>query len=325
MPSTVTHAYFSMDVYDRLPLSRKMFLKNEIDNIKIYSQSVDPLYFYVTFNIKKSNKVRHFADYFHSHNTNDFFINLINYIKYNYYKDDPSVIAYLYGMIMHYVLDSNMHPYICYKTGEFNKHDKKTYIYNNKHHIFETAFDQHLIALREKTIPKNYHHYKLLKFNGNPSKSLLEVINFTFKETFNISNFTNEYFISVKKMKFFFKILRFDKYGIKNKLYCFVDKISPSGFFKFSFLSYSSNNWNSNFLNLKHKVWMNPACKKNKSKNSFNDLYIYSIKECLETIKNVEKYLYQNEEIDLSKVFKNRSYKTGLDLDLPQKMKYFEK
>ena len=33
MPSTVTHSYFIMDVYDKLPIKRKIFLKNEEKNL----------------------------------------------------------------------------------------------------------------------------------------------------------------------------------------------------------------------------------------------------------------------------------------------------
>ncbi|MDD6878769.1 MAG: zinc dependent phospholipase C family protein [bacterium] len=324
MPSTVTHSYFSMDVYEKLPLNRKIFLKDQKQNLKIFSQSMDPLNFYITLNFKKSKKVRSFANYFHSHKTNEFFINTINYIKYNYYKDNPQILAFLYGTIMHYVLDSTMHPYICYKTGHFEKKDKNTYKYNNKHHFFETAIDQYMIMLREKTKPRYYKHYREIILSEKMCCELSEVIDFTFKETFNIKNFSNEYNLSIKRMKLAFKVLRYDKYGLKSKFYNIIDTITPKSTFKLGFLSYGNIFFNKDFLNLNNKSWYNPTSKKIKSNKSFNTLYIEALNNCLSIIKQVDSYIYDNKDVDLNSIFKNKSYSTGIELKRPQKMKYFE-
>ena len=66
MPSTVTHSYFIMDVYDKLPINRKIFLKNEKEKLKVFAQSLDPLNFYTSFNLKKGKSVRNFAYHFHT-------------------------------------------------------------------------------------------------------------------------------------------------------------------------------------------------------------------------------------------------------------------
>ena len=47
-------------------------------------------------------------------------------------------MAYLYGMLSHYVLDSTVHPFIIYKTGNFNKKNKETYKYNHLHNEMES-------------------------------------------------------------------------------------------------------------------------------------------------------------------------------------------
>src|SRR5574344_569280 len=131
MPSTITHAYFIIDVYEKLDIDTRILLKDQKDKLKIFAQSMDPLNFYTSFKKGKGKKVRAFANTFHTKKTQDYLINLINYIKYNYYSNNPEVIAFLYGMISHYVLDTTTHPYIYYKTGEFNPQDKSTYKYNS--------------------------------------------------------------------------------------------------------------------------------------------------------------------------------------------------
>ena len=35
MPSTATHAYFIMDIYDKLPIERKIFLKDDKELLKV--------------------------------------------------------------------------------------------------------------------------------------------------------------------------------------------------------------------------------------------------------------------------------------------------
>ncbi|MDO5564981.1 MAG: zinc dependent phospholipase C family protein, partial [Eubacteriales bacterium] len=118
MASTVTHAYFIIDVYNKLDINTKILLKDQKEKLKLFAQSMDTLNFYTSANIKKAKQVRAFAEIFHTKKTNEFIITLINYIKLNYYSNNSEVIAFLYGFISHYILDSTIHPYIYYKTGE---------------------------------------------------------------------------------------------------------------------------------------------------------------------------------------------------------------
>ena len=313
-----------MDIYDKLPINRKIFLKDQKDYLKTFAQSMDPLYFYINYNLKRSKKIRCFAHTFHTEKTDEFIINLINYIKYNYYQNDPQVMSFLYGIISHYVLDSTLHPFICYKTGVFNKNDEKTYIYNGKHHILETSIDRYLIKIKEKTSPCKYKHYKQI-FNGvNYSKNLKEVIDFAFSETYGIDNFSKILIRSTKNMKHAFKILRYDKYGFKISLYKLIDKITPKKCLNTTFLSYKLKTIDNNYLNQNKNEWVYPTNKRKKSNLSFIELYIYALSDALNTIKNVDFYIYNNKKTNLNKLIKNKSYTTGVDLKNNQEMKYFE-
>ena len=324
MPSTVTHSYFIMDIYDKLPLDKKIFLKDQKNNMKAFAQSTDSLNFYISCNLKKSKKIRKFASFFHTHKTGEFLITLTNYIKYNYYKDNPEVMAFLYSMISHYILDSELHPFIYYKTGNFNRKDKTTYKYNSKHHFMETYIDKYLISIREKITPYKYKHYKEI-FNYNEfTKELSDVINFSFKETFNTTNFAKEYNLSLKRMKLAFKILRYDPHGFKSKLYNAIDLISPKKTPKISFLSYYYKCKNNNYLNTDHKKWTYPVNKSKKYTLSFTDLYINALSDAIKVIEEVNEYIYNNKKINLEKLFKDNSYTTGISTKKDQTMIYFE-
>ena len=83
MPATVTHAYFGMDVYNNLPIGLKELLMDEKKSIRMFAQGMDPFFFYHKISLKNGKKQQDFALYFHTNKTREFFINLVNYIRYN--------------------------------------------------------------------------------------------------------------------------------------------------------------------------------------------------------------------------------------------------
>ena len=120
-----------------------------------------------------------------------------NYIKDNNLYEDMDVCSYLAGMICHYVLDSNIHPYIVYKTGVFDKKKKNTYKYNHVHDFMEAFIDNDMVKRREKINP---YKFRLDQFCFNTrefSDNLNSAINYSFKETFYIDNMSSIYYKSL--------------------------------------------------------------------------------------------------------------------------------
>ena len=226
-------------------------------------------------------------------------------------------------MISHYVLDTTFHPYVYYKTGEFKKNVKDTYIYNSKHHEFETAIDRYLIKLRENVIPYKYKLYKEVFNISALSNDLKDVINFTYRETFHINDFDKVLLHSIKDMRLAFKLLRYDKIGIKYRFYKLIDIISSKKTLKLKFASYYYKT-DMDFSNEEHKTWYYPTNKRKKYNMSFRDLYIKALSDALHIIKEVDAYIYDNKKVNLEKLFKDLSYKTGVPLKQKQELKYFE-
>ncbi len=154
MPATVTHAFFAKDVYDILP--EEMTQKLDLDRLKMFGQSVDSLMFYNLFSILPGKEMRKFQGYFHEHNSQDFFINLLKYIKFNNIED-IDVYTFMVGFICHYALDSTLHPYVVYKTGRFDKKKPSTYKYNNVHAFMETYIDNDMIRRRLNCNPYSFN------------------------------------------------------------------------------------------------------------------------------------------------------------------------
>ena len=322
MPATITHAYFAKDVFDILPSN----IKNTIDcsRIKMFGQSMDSLMFYNLFSIMPGKDIRKFSYTFHSTKSQEYFVNLIKYIKDNELYNDMDVCSYLAGMICHYVLDSTIHPYIIYKTGVFDKNNKNTYIYNHVHEFMETFIDNDMVRRIDKTNP---YKFRLDKFCFNTRKFsdyLGACINDSFKKTFGIKNMSKIYYKSLKQMKWDLLIFRRDVYGIKKFFYKLIDTFTSRRTFRFECISYHYPlNDRHNYLNNDHKLWRNPTTYNMTSNESFIDLYVKSIKSAKVIICASFDYI-NGKDIDLEKIFDNTSYITGLNCNSKKELKYFE-
>ncbi len=312
MPATATHAYFTMDIYDNLTIGLKKLLMDEKKHLQMFGQSMDPLFFYNLISFKKGGNVQQFGSYFHRQQSQAFFINLVNYIKYNHYYQTPEVMAFLYGMISHYVLDSTLHPYVFYKTGKVEKNEKSTYKYQNQHDYMETFLDNYLIKKKEHRNPYEVKFYENC-FDLQPfSPILTEVINYTFEETFGIHNMSKFYYRALKQMRFALKHFRYDKSGMKMFFYKTIDHFKPQNTFQLQAISYHRSLIdNRNYLNLQHTPWNHPCNKREKHQESFLELYLIALHQANDIIKDVNAYLKNTKKVNLEKIFPNISYLTG--------------
>lgn len=313
MAGTVTHYFFSKDVLDRFKGNKNLIV--DCDLVGIYAQNTDPFNFYSIYFpiLKGSNKVRGYSHTLHTEKIDEFFSLLIDEIKFRKLTKDVEVMSFLYGMIMHYVLDSNIHPFVEYKCGSLEKKDKSTYKYNGKHHEMETFLD--IYCLEKRGInPKKYKAHKEIFKVDSFNDNLKDILDYTYKEIYGLDNYGKLYLKSIKDMKITFRLCRYDPFGVKNKAYFLFDLIKPKSILNAKFLSYGRKYKNgSYYLNNNHDKWFYPYDKNVTFNYSFDDIYNNSINTCVDIIKKVNFYLYDNKNIDIHKLF-NLSYLTGLDL-----------
>ena len=321
MPATITHSYFMKDLYEVLPNS--ITSKIDLNRSKMFAQSTDSIMFYNLLSIKPSHNLRKFQYYFHTHKTNDFFINLLDYVK-EHNIDDKDTYSFIVGFITHFVLDSNIHPYIIYKTGFFDKKKKETYKYNGIHHFMETFLDNDLIKRRENTDPYKFNISKFCFDTKKFSNDLNNTIDYTFYTTFNIKNMSYKYYRSLKQMKTYLRLFRMDRFGIKKFFYKIIDTFTPRSMFRFEAVSYHLPLEDKhNYLNNNHTMWKNPVDDNITSTESFVDLYLRSLEEARNISIKIFEYL-NGKDIDLKSLFLNKSYVSGLDCDIEKELKYFE-
>ena len=260
----------------------------------------------------------------HRQHTRDFFCQFIEDIKKSHLEEDSDVCSFLCGFICHYVLDSTIHPFVIYKTGNFDKHNKVTYKYNNLHLFMETYLDNHLIRKREH---KNPYSFSIVKYSFDLapfSSGLNQVIRSSFDKVYHVSNMDSIYYQALKDMKFSLRVFRQDRFGIKKFFYKLADTFTPRRCFRFEAISYHYTMHPAyDFLNFRRRLWRNPTTYSITSHDSFYDLYIKSLKLAKKIIEDTFDYL-SGQDVDLNSVFKNLSYTTGLDCDEYKELKYFE-
>ena len=320
MPATITHAYFGKDIYD--VLDNNIVDKLDLSRVMMFSQNTDSLMFYNLISLLPGKKIRKLSKYCHNNNTRDFFINLLNYVKANNI-DDKDTYSFIVGFICHYVLDSTIHPFVVYKTGIFDRKNKATYKYNNVHAFMEAFIDNDMVKRREGINPYKYNTNKL--FNTKAfSKDLNNTIKNTYLNTYNVNDMDKIYYKSLKQMKWDLYLFRRDPYGIKKFFYKLIDTITPRSCYRFEAVSYHYPlEDKNNFLNSNNDLWRHPTDYDKTSTDSFIDLYIKALEEAKNIITSSFEYL-NGKDIDLNKVFLNKSYLTGEDCLEKKELKYFQ-
>ena len=168
--------------------------------------------------------------------------------------------------------------------------------------------------------PMSQFCFDLTKF----SNELNGAIDYTFQQVFSISNMSKKYYESLNDMRFALRFFRQDPYGIKKFFYKLTDTFTTKRCFRFEAISYHYPlNVPFDFLNFDHHIWRNPTTYSITSRESFYDLYKKSLKLSKKIIEDTFAYL-NGKEIDLTKVYTNLSYITGLDCNEKKELKYFE-
>ena len=311
MPSSVAHAYIARDVYKKLDKRIKQKIKIDyLEDYKTYAQGPDIFYFYkiITSFTTKSKKIRNFGHTCHDKKVNDVFITLTNKVK---ISKDTNQFLYLIGLTTHYLADSIIHPYINYKSVRMKK---KYFKKKDAHFLLETYFDNYMINKEENI---NYKKFKVYNFcfNLKRKEEVVNLLNETFKEVFNQDNMGEKYFKGVDDAKKFFKYVRYDPIGYKKYFYKFFNIFLKRCFRDVRYLSYNLDlDKDVDYLNLNHDIWYNLDDKTLKSKKSLLDLYGDVVSNAKEIIEKLYDYVFNDYEVDLEKLFGNKSYGSGLPL-----------
>lgn len=327
MPSSVTHNFFCEDVYEKCPKGIKDKLSSSYDDFRVFGQGPDPYFFYDLHLLPKAISVEEINKAMQHSKVNLHFLKLINYINERNYYTNNQVMAYLYGQICHFGLDSTAHPYIIYMTGRYEEGNSETYKYNGLHEEMEYYIDCYLIFKRKKILPKKYKAYRELFKNAKFSLELTNTINDVVKEVYGFDNVGKIYEKAIRDMKKFYYIFNYDPYGIKKIVYKGMDFVCRDYLVRKEELSFNVNPMGKlYYLNMDKKTWNHPCNRDEIYDLSFEELYNKALDKTLHIIKRVDWMLKRGkiDEREIKELFGNLDYGTGKDCDLKLNCQFFK-
>ena len=319
MPNLLTHTYFAKDVLAKSSPKLKKTLKGQEHIYELFSFSFDPFFVYEKFPLREE-----IGDYLHTNHIDDFFLNFTRAIKERDLQKNPTVLAALYGHLTHYILDSKCHPYIIYKTGQYVKGDKSTRKYAGLHSKMELEIDAYMYENREKKDFSSYKMYTLVS-RHKINKTLVEVLDSTYEETFGIEEGGKKYQHALNILYLGMKYVTKDKRGLKKAFYKRIDRITPRKSIKIEYFSYHVDTIDMTIFNNDHKEWCYPTDNTVRKTASFFDLYDESLEQCVKLFEATDKYL--NNEITEEKyktILGDKSYLSGLSWRDNRDFQYFE-
>lgn len=291
MPDYKTHSIHSEMV---LPyIDKRIDIDTEL--LKIFSFGPDTLVF---------SDVRTFNNQ-HNKYSKLFFECLIKTIKIRDYQYDSEIIAFLYGQLEHFILDSTFHPYIFYITPSM----RNNYLLDD-HTNFELWLDDYFMDKYNKRDKKYYSK----RFCQN--LKLRSLIDYVYRQIYKCD-------YASKKYEFGTNVLLTLENARSN------DKVIPTIAKKLgiSDISYNELSRINPFLNMDRDVWYNPFTLES-HKESIDEIWNKSIELYMQVIEEVNEYLYGNKEYKISIIDNDLSYDTGLPANREKKLlvtKYFNK
>lgn len=300
MAGTITHYKIGKDIANKLniELNKDIYL--------LACQGHDLLYFIKLYELPKFKNNSSIVDKLQDTNFNDLVINFERHIIKN---DNIDLRSFFYGYITHHIVDSIIHPFIIYHTGEY-LHTKDTKKYQGKHAIMESVID----ALLVDNINNIYKEIPKYKRNIELEKECQAIFGEVYSDYVVGKALVN----NMQNVRPFLRIYRSDKIGVKRYGYLLVDRLTP---FNVEFLSFNYPKKYITAVNLSKKsTWYNPRTNEEHN-DSILDLYEKSIDTIIDIIMKIDKSLNNKKE---AKIDLDISAIHGGKCNIDYKLKYFK-
>jgi len=234
------------------------------------------------------------------------------------------LLAYIYGYLCHYSLDTHTHPYIYYKTGFAmdEKDDKKKY--DAYHRKFEAEID---VIMTEEILRKRTHEilsHKLIAINDEEADLLARMYSWILKNLFEMDIPESDIRKAPKDMKNVTIALR-DVTGIKKAVIGFIEKMADRHPLISNMIYSHKIDKELDHLNAAHSSWHYPWSLESVQNNSFLELFNDAVEEARNMCMAVNQYFNGNlDKNEVLEIIGNRSFDSGLDCDEKQEFLYYD-
>ena len=241
----------------------------------------------------------------HMKDTKAYFKTLIKLIKKNKLQDDGEVMAFLYGQLDHFILDMIMHPLIYYMTEEMPKEHLM-----DPHALVEGLIDDYVMWKFDRSEQLYYRKTKIT------DRKLIKIINEAYKKVYDANNISLKYSFGMVLVNIYDSLIRRDRLFLAKSIMKLINlgDISYHSDYKLALP----------YLNLGHEMWLDPETGES-HKESFDNLWKKACEVALETIQDVNMYLYHDKRLNNSIINNDTSFNTGLPCKEGQTKRFVKK
>jgi len=228
--------------------------------------------------------------------------------------------AYIMGFYGHYMLDTNCHPYVYYRSH----YHGATMEYFARHVNLETDIDTFLLQNFLKRNPSEFPKYNVIALTHLQRKVIASLLYYVYKYVYPQLHVSYAVMYSATYgMQAGNRILQ-DKSGKKKVIARKAESYILGHAYLSPMIVSDTLTFYKDPLNFRHHTWINPWDRTITSTESFYDLYLkakQSYVSVLEDLEHLFQLSYSSVEEsfakDLLNLMGNKSYHSGLDSSIP--------
>lgn len=214
MPNTITHIYFGMEVQKALPAEIKKICSDNIDAFKY--GTIGPDFLFALREIgDPAQRYTNIMQACRVYPTFQAIAKRLSTVK------DAVEISYTMGLLCHYVLDFNLHPYVNYFVEEGFIMDVPMLSKPHTHGLIEGAFDEY-IATECLKDPK-YGPWADLKTSAAAKEGIANLYYNAVNDVVGLDVSKSKIKLAIRITRLFSRIAT-DKSGRKHKIFNFVEE-----------------------------------------------------------------------------------------------------
>lgn len=311
MPGFVTHYVFGVNAYRQLDDKEiKRIIQTNHHAYSLGLQGPDLFYYFMPASL---DFIPNIANIMHKKKTNEFFRQLIASVSTLTRRGDYEIaFAYVQGFMGHYLLDTNMHPYVYYRVG--TSASNRTL---GEHFAIETDIDREVLWRYKKMRQSEFSHSSVINLSVHQKNVIARILSIAILATYNI-NVTTQL---IKAAMVSFDIessLLVDEKMRKHKFIDFIERRTV-GYNLISPLLINDIRHAQDPCNEKHERWHNPWDTNYNSTASVFDImdktvhvytdYMIKMADALDDAFDV----IEDNSPAILRLLQNNSYNSGLD------------
>lgn len=309
MPDLVTHVWFARRTALALtaPAAEKL-----TEDVYLHASAGPDIWFFCGWYGGGDKALSPRGGYMHENDTGVFLSALAERCRESAHRD--LLFSYLAGYLCHYCLDRTAHPYIIYRTGDYDG-TPETLRYRGNHTRLERAIDAHFIREGFRSSPRRFDLVgKALPLRRLPEE-LREELDSVYYSVYGWKNVWAALNRAIADQRKLYRLLR-DPLGVLNP----IAKLADNGrsTYDYRYFSYQGRELDKSgidYLNLERRPWKNFADPSLISTESFPELMERACRDAVQLINVIYNYVYLKTETitAVRHLIGNASYTSGLD------------